>query len=56
MLTKVLGPVKENGECRRGHNQELYTHMEKITDTMRKRRIRFYGHLIQEHIGSWIHW
>lgn len=42
---KILGPVKENGEYRRRHNHELYTHVEKITDTIRKRRITFYGHM-----------
>lgn len=45
ILRKILGPTKENGEYRRRHNQELYTHIEKITVTMRKRRIMFYGHL-----------
>ena len=45
ILRKILGPVKEDGEYRRRHNHELYSHVEKITDTIRKRRIAFYGHL-----------
>ena len=45
ILRKILGPVKENGEYRRRHNHELYTHVEKITDAMRKRRIAFYCHI-----------
>lgn len=45
ILRKILGPVKEGNEYRRRHNNELYRHIEKITDTIRKRRISFYGHL-----------
>lgn len=45
ILRKILGPIKENGEYRRRHNRELYTHIEKLTDVMRKRRITFYGHV-----------
>lgn len=45
ILRRILGPIKENGEYRKRHNHELYLHMEKITDTIRKRRIMFYGHL-----------
>ncbi|KAJ8887737.1 hypothetical protein PR048_013955 [Dryococelus australis] len=47
ILRKILGPVKENSEYRSRHNHELYLHVEKITDTIRKRRIAFYGHLTQ---------
>lgn len=49
ILRKILGPVKENGEYRRRHNNELYTHIEKITTTIRKRRITFYGHVTRMH-------
>lgn len=47
ILRKIMGPVKENGEYRRRHNHELYTHVEKITDTIQKRRITFCGHMTQ---------
>lgn len=45
ILRKILGPIKDSGEFRRRHNQELYTRVEKITDVIRKRRISFYGHV-----------
>ena len=44
ILRKILGPIKEGDQYRRRHNNEL-KHIEKITDTIRKRRIAFYGHL-----------
>ena len=44
ILRKILGPIKEGDQYRRRHNNELYKHIEKITDTIRK-RISFYGHL-----------
>ncbi|XP_049828171.1 uncharacterized protein LOC126267232 [Schistocerca gregaria] len=44
-LRKILGPIKENGEYRRHHNHELCSHIEKITDTIQKRRIVFHGHM-----------
>ncbi|KAJ8865723.1 hypothetical protein PR048_033244 [Dryococelus australis] len=47
IFRKILGPIKENGEYKRRHNHELYTHVEKITDTIRKRRITFYGHVMR---------
>lgn len=45
VLRKILGPIKDGDKFRRRHNNELYRHFEKITDTIRKRRIRFYGHI-----------
>lgn len=46
-LRKIVGAENENGEYRRGHNRELYTHVEKKTDRIRERRIALYGHLIR---------
>ena len=45
ILRKILGPIKEGDQYRRRHNNELYKHFEKTADTIRKRRIAFYGHL-----------
>ena len=45
ILRKILGPIKKGDQYRRRHNNELYKHIEKITDSIRKRRIAFYGHL-----------
>ena len=46
ILRKILGPIIKEGDQYRGrHNNELYKHNEKITDTIRKRIIAFYGHL-----------
>ena len=45
ILRKILGRIKEGDQYRRRHNNELYKHIEKITDTIRKWRIAFYGHL-----------
>ena len=44
MLRKILGPTKEGDQYRR-YNNGLYKHIEKITHTIRKRKIAFYGHL-----------
>lgn len=41
MLRKILGKVKENGEFKGRHYQKLNILMEKITETMRKRRIGY---------------
>ena len=41
ILRKILGPIKEGDQYRRRHNNEHYKHIEKITDTIRKRRIGF---------------
>ena len=43
-ILKILGPIKEGDQYRQKHNNELYKHTEKITDTIKK-RIAFYGHL-----------
>ncbi|KAJ8873145.1 hypothetical protein PR048_026762 [Dryococelus australis] len=45
VLRKILGPIKENGEYKRRHNHEIYTHVEKITNNIRRGRITFYGHV-----------
>lgn len=45
MLRKILGPVRENNEFRRRHNNELFDQCEDIITTMRKRRLMFFGHL-----------
>ncbi|KAI5726244.1 hypothetical protein M8J77_025735 [Diaphorina citri] len=45
ILRKILGPVKENGNYRRRHNNELFDHIEDLVTVMRKRRMMFYGHL-----------
>uniref|UniRef100_A0A8D9BEI3 Uncharacterized protein n=1 Tax=Cacopsylla melanoneura TaxID=428564 RepID=A0A8D9BEI3_9HEMI len=45
MLRKILGPIKENNEFRRRHNNELYYQSEDIITSMRKRRLMFSGHL-----------
>ena len=45
MLRKILGPTEKGDQYGRRHNNELYKHIEKITDTIRKRRVAFYGHL-----------
>lgn len=44
ILRKTLGAVKENCERRRRHKHELYTRVEKMIDTVRRRRTDFYGH------------
>lgn len=46
ILRKILGPVKnaENTWIKR-KNEDLFTKTEKITHTMRKRRLKLYGHL-----------
>ncbi|KAJ8886950.1 hypothetical protein PR048_013164 [Dryococelus australis] len=46
ILRKVLGPLRntENTMIKR-KNKELYRNTEKITDTMRKRSLKFNGHL-----------
>lgn len=48
ILRKILGPEKRNdGTWRKRRNEDLYRQAEKITDTMRKRRLKFYGHLMR---------
>ena len=46
ILRKILGPQKtEDGSYRRKGNSELYLKVEKISDTIRKRRAMFFGHI-----------
>ena len=46
ILRKILGARKRNdGTWRRRTNEDLYKETEKLTDTMRKRRLKYYGHL-----------
>lgn len=33
----IIGPIKDGGQFRRSHSEELFTHISKITDTIRKR-------------------
>ena len=35
ILRKIVGPIKEGDQYRRRHNNELYKHIEKITDTIK---------------------
>ena len=41
ILRKILGSIKEEHQYRRRHNNELYKHIEKITDRIRKIRLFF---------------
>ena len=45
IFRKILGPIKEGDQYRRRHKNDLYKHIEKITDSIRKRRVTVYGHL-----------
>ena len=47
IIRKILGPQKDENEpkYRIRSNKEVYNHIEKITTTMRKRRLKFYGHI-----------
>lgn len=47
ILRKILGPKKYGRECRKRNNKELYPETERLSDTIRKRRIAFYGHLVR---------
>lgn len=44
-----MGPRFENGIWKLKSNKEIYEKIEKISTTMRKRRISFYGHLKRMH-------
>lgn len=39
---------------RRRHNRELYTHVEKLTNTIGKRKIALYGHMTRVRAGRLI--
>uniref|UniRef100_A0A8D8RIQ9 Craniofacial development protein 2 n=2 Tax=Cacopsylla melanoneura TaxID=428564 RepID=A0A8D8RIQ9_9HEMI len=45
IVRRILGPKQENGIWKLKSNKEVYEKTEKIGDTMRKRRVQFYGHL-----------
>ncbi|KAI5714466.1 hypothetical protein M8J77_000221 [Diaphorina citri] len=45
IIRRVLGPRYENGIWKLRSNKEVYEKVEKIGDTMRKRRVSFYAHL-----------
>ncbi|KAL1451182.1 hypothetical protein WDU94_003467 [Cyamophila willieti] len=45
IIRRILGPRQENGMWKLRSNKEVYENTEKIGDTMRKRRVQFYGHL-----------
>lgn len=45
IIRKILGPEYEDGKWKRKSNREIYARIEKITDTMRRRRMTFYGHI-----------
>ena len=53
ILRKILCPVKENEEWRRWHNHEFYTHVKKITNSIRKRKTTAVGE--SRFNSSWIH-
>ena len=46
IMRKILGPTKQDDNTYRiKHNDEIYKHIERITTTMRKRRLNFFGHI-----------
>lgn len=45
IVRKILGPKYENGKWKLRSNKEIYERIERILDTMRKRRVAFYGYL-----------
>lgn len=45
VLRKDLRQIIENVEYRRLHNNELKMRLERITDTIRERKIAFCGHI-----------
>jgi len=45
IIRKILGPKYEDEKWKLRSNKEVYSKIEKITDTMRKRRVTFYGHI-----------
>ena len=50
ILSKILGPIKDGSLYIRRYNSERYTHIEKITDIIRK-RIAFYGHQLRMNLN-----
>lgn len=47
IIRKILGTKFQNNQVKLISNDKLYTKIEKISDTMRKRRIAFYSHLVR---------
>lgn len=48
ILRKILGPRKSvDGTWKKRKNEDLYMQTENIVVTMRKRRLKFYGHLVR---------
>ena len=47
ILRKIMGTKFQNGEIIYIKNDTLYKRTEKLSDTMKKRRINFYGHLLR---------
>lgn len=47
ILRKILGPKFHNNKLIHVRNETLYQRTEKLSDTMRKRRIDFYGHILR---------
>jgi hypothetical protein len=45
IVRRILGPKHENGIWKLRPNKEVYEKIERIGDTMGKRRVKFYGHL-----------
>ena len=45
ILRKIFGAVLKDGKWIKRPTKELYERTETITDTFRKRRLKFYGHL-----------
>lgn len=45
IIRGIMGSKYKNGIHQKRSNKEVYGKIEKITDTIRKRRARFYGHL-----------
>lgn len=51
IIRKILGPKYEDGKWKLRSNRDIYTKTEKITDTMRRRRVTFYGHIKRKNEG-----
>ena len=45
ILRKIFGPIQEQGIWKKRPTSEIYKYTDKITDTIRKRRMQFYGHI-----------
>lgn len=45
IMRKILGPVKTNEVWKLRSNDEIYRNIESITETIRKRRLLFFGHI-----------